>query len=122
MTANMHILFPLSFIIDQSVDAITFSKELKFFLSAAIMTARKVFVSIIFTIALSQDFGMDDMMGGMGGMPGMGGMGGGGPPAPPGIIELDRFSFHKVVDGSHNVLVLFDDGYSGGGQEVFLNL
>ena len=62
-----------------------------------------------------------DYMGGMGDMMGMGmdGMGGmGGPQGPtPGVIQLDGYSFPKIVDGSHAVIVKFDDQYSFGEAE-----
>lgn len=37
---------------------------------------------------------------------------------PPGIVELDGFSFPKIVDGSHNVIIKFGDKYSYGDETL----
>ena len=34
--------------------------------------------------------------------------------SPPGIIDLDGYSFPKIVDGSHNVIIKFGEKYSYG--------
>ena len=49
------------------------------------------------------DYGMGGGMGGMGGM--------GGPPDAseriPGVLDLDKYTYHKVIDGSYPAMVLF---------------